>query len=107
MPQNWYCARFNIPPPKIAPPSERCYNLPSNTLTWPHLPLRVIVSVLGYASIYRRNTLDPIHRIINTGDDDEATKEEIERWARAKLKEAQYVQVAVSFAICLCGLLNF
>ena len=54
-----------------------------------------MVSFLGYASSYRRNTLSPIRRIINTVDDD-ATKEEIDRWSRSKLKEAQYVQVAVS-----------
>lgn len=53
------------------------------------------VAMLPYGSIYRRNTLLPIIFIVEQ-DDVLERQIAIERWFRVKLREAQYVQVAVS-----------
>lgn len=65
---------------------QRCKNL------WASL-LRIcgFLAVLPYGSIYRRNTPDPI---VEKGNEHSAISG-LESWARLKLKEAQYVQVAV------------
>ena len=53
------------------------------------------VAMLPYGSIYRRNTLLPIIFIVEQ-DDVLERQTAIKRWFRIKLREAQYVQVAVS-----------
>lgn len=51
-------------------------------------------AVLPYGQVYRRNTLLPIIAII--GKNDEADiRSELSKWFKVKLREAQYVQVAV------------
>ena len=59
------------------------------------LSLTAHVAVLAYGSIYSRNTLKPIQRIIDSSDE-ASLKDEMKQWTSSKLKEAQYVQVAVS-----------
>ena len=50
--------------------------------------------MLPYGQIYHRNTQVPISTIIHLNDETEI-QNELLRWFKVKLREAQYVQVAV------------
>ena len=53
-----------------------------------------LVFVLPYGQVYRRNTRQPIISIINA-DNEYEVHERLLAWFKVKLREAQYVQVAV------------
>ena len=57
--------------------------------------LCAFVVVLPYGNIYRQNTRDPLAAFIR-GDDNDAAFAAMKEWSEMKLREVQYVQVAVS-----------
>ena len=52
------------------------------------------LAVLPYRFVYRRNTEDPIDAVLNTTNSHDC-KRELEKWFRMKMREVQYVQIAV------------
>lgn len=52
------------------------------------------IAVLPYRELYRINTLSPISSIVTKNDEVEINAD-LNHWFKSKLKEAQYVQVAV------------
>ena len=62
------------------------------------LAFLVAIAVLPYSNIYRRNTHDPLISIMEQNNDT-ATVSELQRWAKRKHGEAQYVQVAVGSVV--------
>lgn len=53
------------------------------------------VALIPYRLVFRRNTRDPILAILSTTNSADC-KEKVELWFILKLREAQYVQIAVS-----------
>ena len=62
------------------------------------LALLVAIAVLPYSNIYKRNTRDPLILIMEQ-DNDTAAVSELQRWAKRKHGDPQYVKVAVGSVI--------
>ena len=61
------------------------------------LPLHILISIFiwPYRLFYYKNTRDPIQKIVSSRDK-ETTQNEVNRWLKLRLKEAQYVVTGVS-----------
>ena len=78
---------------KVLSPAKRILGVPAfiiyigaSILTWP------------YRFFYNENTRDPIIAIVS-GQDETTIQLEVNRWLKVKLKEARYVEAAVSLPL--------